>query len=80
MARAKRMLGYDVFFQTGTDEHGQKMLEYADRAGKDPKAYADEVAPAIKPCGTLCTFPTTVLSAPQIPIITPLLTLSGRKL
>jgi len=45
MARAKRMLGYDVFFQTGTDEHGQKMLEYADRAGKEPKAYADEIAP-----------------------------------
>lgn len=48
MARAKRMLGYDVFFQTGTDEHGQKMLEYAERAGKDPKAYADEVAPRHK--------------------------------
>ncbi len=45
VARAKRMLGYDVFFQTGTDEHGQKMLEYAERAGKDPKAYADDIAP-----------------------------------
>jgi methionyl-tRNA synthetase len=45
LARAKRLLGYDVFFQTGTDEHGQKMLEYAERAGKEPKAYADEVAP-----------------------------------
>lgn len=45
LARGKRMLGYDVYFQTGTDEHGQKMLEYAERAGKDPKAYADEVAP-----------------------------------
>lgn len=45
LARGKRMLGYDVYFQTGTDEHGQKMLEYAERAGKDPKAYADEIAP-----------------------------------
>lgn len=45
MARAKRLLGYEVFFQTGTDEHGQKMLEYAERAGQDPKAYADQVAP-----------------------------------
>lgn len=45
MARAKRMLGYDVVFQTGTDEHGQKMLEYAERAQMDPKSYADQVAP-----------------------------------
>lgn len=45
LARGKRLLGYDVFFQTGTDEHGQKMLEYAQRAGKDPQAYADEIAP-----------------------------------
>lgn len=45
MARAKRMLGYDVYFQTGTDEHGQKMLEYAGRAGKPPAEYADEIAP-----------------------------------
>jgi len=45
LARAKRMLGYTVFFQTGTDEHGQKMLEYANKAGKPPREYADEVAP-----------------------------------
>lgn len=45
VARAKRMLGYDVYFQTGTDEHGQKMLEYAQRAGKPPDVYADELAP-----------------------------------
>ncbi len=44
-ARAKRMLGYDVFFQTGTDEHGQKMLETALKFGKNPKEYADEIAP-----------------------------------
>ncbi len=45
LARGKRLLGYDVYFQTGTDEHGQKMLEYAQRAGKEPKAYADDIAP-----------------------------------
>lgn len=45
VARAKRLLGYEVYFQTGTDEHGQKMLEYASRAGKSPQEYADEVVP-----------------------------------
>jgi methionyl-tRNA synthetase len=45
LARAKRMLGYDVYFQTGTDEHGQKMLEYAERAGKSPREYANDISP-----------------------------------
>ncbi len=45
VARAKRLLGYDVYFQTGTDEHGQKMLDYAERAGMEPRAYADQIAP-----------------------------------
>ncbi|MGI8908233.1 MAG: class I tRNA ligase family protein [Candidatus Sumerlaeaceae bacterium] len=45
IARAKRMLGYEVYFQTGTDEHGQKMLEYAERAGKPPREYANEISP-----------------------------------
>lgn len=45
LARAKRMLGYEVYFQTGTDEHGQKMLEYAARNEMEPRAYADIVAP-----------------------------------
>jgi methionyl-tRNA synthetase len=48
LARAKRLLGYDVYFQTGTDEHGQKMLEYAAKAGKTPREYADEVSPTHK--------------------------------
>ena len=48
MVRAKRMLGYDVYFQTGTDEHGQKMLEYAQRNNMDPRAFADVVAPKHK--------------------------------
>ncbi len=48
LARFKRMQGYDVFFQTGTDEHGQKIEEYAAAAGISPKEYVDKVANEIK--------------------------------
>ena len=48
MARFKRNQGYDVFFQTGTDEHGQKIEEKAKLAGKTPKQYVDEVSTVIK--------------------------------
>lgn len=48
LARYKRMLGYDVFFLTGTDEHGQKIEEYAKKAGVTPKEYVDKVAGEIK--------------------------------
>ncbi len=48
LARFKRMQGYDVFFQTGTDEHGQKIEEYAAAAGVSPKEYVDGVAGEIK--------------------------------
>ncbi|MEE0060883.1 MAG: methionine--tRNA ligase [Acutalibacteraceae bacterium] len=48
LARYKRMLGYDVFFLTGTDEHGQKIEEYAKKAGITPKEYVDKVAGEIK--------------------------------
>ncbi|HEY6971893.1 MAG TPA: methionine--tRNA ligase [Candidatus Angelobacter sp.] len=44
IARRKRMLGYDTFFLTGTDEHGQKIERSAARDGKTPKQFADEVA------------------------------------
>jgi len=37
IARYKRMLGYDVYFQTGTDEHGQKIEEKAKDAGVSPQ-------------------------------------------
>ncbi|RJQ52997.1 MAG: methionine--tRNA ligase [Actinobacteria bacterium] len=43
LARFKRQCGYDVFFLTGTDEHGQKVAKAAAEAGKDPKEWADEV-------------------------------------
>ena len=42
------MQGYDVFFMTGTDEHGQKIEEYANEAGISPKKYVDKVAGEIK--------------------------------
>ena len=48
MARFKRLQGYDVFFQTGTDEHGQKIEEKAKNANKTPKQYVDEVSSVIK--------------------------------
>lgn len=48
LARYKRMQGYDVFFLTGTDEHGQKIEEYAKVAGVTPKQYVDKVAGEIK--------------------------------
>ena len=48
IARYKRMLGYDVFFQTGTDEHGQKIEMYAKAEGCTPKEYVDKVAGEIR--------------------------------
>ena len=48
IARFKRKQGYDVFFQTGTDEHGQKIEEKAKAAGKTPKEYVDGVSAVIK--------------------------------
>ena len=48
IARYKRSQGYDVFFQTGTDEHGQKIELKAEEAGITPKAYVDNVAGEVK--------------------------------
>ena len=48
VARYKRLRGYDVFFLTGTDEHGQKIENLANDAGITPKAYVDGVAGEIK--------------------------------
>ena len=44
IARFKRKEGYDVFFQTGTDEHGQKIQEKAEKAGVTPQAFVDKIA------------------------------------
>lgn len=48
IARYKRMEGYDVFFQTGTDEHGQKVELKAAEQGVTPKEFVDDVAGEIK--------------------------------
>ena len=44
LARFKRMDGFDVFFVTGTDEHGQKVEQAAAAGGLDPQAYADKIS------------------------------------
>jgi methionyl-tRNA synthetase len=51
IARFKRMAGFDVFFLTGTDEHGQKIEDCAKQAGVSPKEYVDSIAAEIR---TLC--------------------------
>ncbi len=48
IARYRRYQGYDVFFQTGTDEHGQKIEEKAQAKGVSPKQFVDEIAGVIR--------------------------------
>ena len=48
IARYKKMMGFDVFLMTGSDEHGQKIEEYAKAAGISPKEYVDNVSGEIK--------------------------------
>ena len=48
IARFKREQGFDVYFQTGTDEHGQKIELKAEEAGISPKEYVDQVAGYVK--------------------------------
>ena len=44
IARSRRLMGADVFFLTGTDEHGQKVERAAQKAGLDPHTFADRIA------------------------------------
>lgn len=48
IARYKRLTGYDVYFQTGTDEHGQKIQDQAEAAGISPQQHVDKVAGEVK--------------------------------
>lgn len=48
ICRFKRLTGYDVYFQTGTDEHGQKVQQNAEKLGVTPQAFVDDVAGEIK--------------------------------
>ena len=51
LARFKRLDGYDVFFLTGTDEHGQKVEKAAEAAGETPQAFTDRISPAFRQMG-----------------------------
>lgn len=48
ICRFKKLLGYDAYFLTGTDEHGQKIQQSAEEAGKDPQTFVDEATVTIK--------------------------------
>ena len=48
ICRYKRLTGYDVYFQTGTDEHGQKIEDRAKQAGITPKEFVDNIAEIVK--------------------------------
>ncbi len=48
LARYKRLKGFDVFFLTGTDEHGEKIAEAAKAKGKEPQAFCDEIVVRFK--------------------------------
>ena len=47
-ARLKRIQGFNVFFLTGTDEHGQKIQRAAEKEGKDPLLFCDEISKTFK--------------------------------
>ena len=53
IARFKRSMGYDVFFLTGTDEHGQKIEDIAKETGVTPQEYVDNIVKGIKELWTL---------------------------
>jgi methionyl-tRNA synthetase len=48
IARYKRMKGFDVYFLTGTDEHGQKIQEQAEEEGRKPQEHVDIIASEIR--------------------------------
>src|SRR5579863_387614 len=56
MARFKRLDGYDVFFLTGTDEHGQKVQKSAQAAGIDPQAFTDKVSQNFRDLATAMNY------------------------
>jgi len=56
LARFKRLDGYDVFFLTGTDEHGQKVEKSAADAGMDPQAFTDKVSQNFRALGALMNY------------------------
>ena len=69
IARFKRQQGYDVFFQTGTDEHGQKIELKAEEAGVSCKEFVDQVSGEIKNIWDLWALLMTSLSGLQMTIM-----------
>ena len=51
VARYKRLMGFDVFYLTGVDEHGQKIEKKAEELGVEPQEYVDKMAADVKNCG-----------------------------
>jgi hypothetical protein len=66
LARYHRMIGDKTFFVTGTDEHGDKIAEAAQKAGISPKEYADQISAQFR---ALWPELSIILSEPPIPII-----------
>ena len=66
IARYKRQQGYDVFFQTGTDEHGQKIELKAEEAGITPKEFVDNVSTEIRRIWDLMNTSYDKSSVPQM--------------
>ena len=56
LARYKRLMGYDVFYLTGLDEHGQKIQQKAEEAGISPQAYVDGMQLGSRNSGNCWTF------------------------
>ncbi len=53
IAQWKKLQGFDVFFNTGSDEHGMKIAEAAEKVGKSPQAYTDEYSKKLRELGPL---------------------------
>src|SRR4028119_149518 len=70
IARFKRLDAYDVFFMTGTDEHGLKIKQTAARAGQEPKAFVDELAAKFRDMGERmnCSFDRFIRTTDPAPL------------
>lgn len=67
MARYKRLCGYDVRFQTGTDEHGLKIMQKAKEKGLHPRSMWMRLSAEFRICGRPWRFPMMTSSVPPSP-------------
>ena len=80
LARYHRMIGENTFFVTGTDEHGDKIAEAAQKAGITPKEYADKISAQFRNlCARNFPLPTIISSGQQMPTISKLCVTFYRK-